>query len=544
MSPTPNTIRQGLPRVAGGEPWPPLDIEVVAEVSQPAVAEPMVTEPVASEPVTREAEVSEPAPVHSSRSVRQGLPRVVGGDPWPPSGTVAASAPSSQADEPSESPALTQAPAPAPAPAQVEPVAEPAVATKEDPVAVSTPAASNSDNPAARQGLPRTAGGEPWPPSSFVAAPTVLKPTVAEPVVADTPPVQKANQAATPASAPKPEPTAAATRTPTAEKLAAATTPAPPKPKPDTAKEEPKRLGPLSPKQWVLAGIVGAFAALGLATTVVLIARGITSIDSVAAFIQRYPGEYHLPKSAPVGVPAWLAWNHFFNFFLMVLIIRSGMLVRHQKKPPAYWTSKRSPKVSINLWLHQSLDLLWIINGLVFVVVLFATGHWMRIVPTSWEVFPNALSAALQYLSLDWPTENGWVNYNSLQQIAYFVTVFIAAPLAVISGFRLSAFWPKNPALNKRYPIEVARALHFPTMLYFVLFIIVHVILVFSTGALRNLNHMYAAQGSTDPTQYADNWIGLLYFALSLLVIAGAWVACRPMVLSSIAGVFGKVSSR
>ena len=64
-------------------------------------------------------------------------------------------------------------------------------------------------------------------------------------------------------------------------------------------------------------------------------------------------------------------------------------------------------------------------------MVLFVTGQWMRIVPTSWDVFPNAVSAALQYVSLDWPTENGWVNYNALQLLAYFTTVFIAAPLAI-----------------------------------------------------------------------------------------------------------------
>ena len=73
-----------------------------------------------------------------------------------------------------------------------------------------------------------------------------------------------------------------------------------------------------------------------------------------------------------------------------------------------------------------------------FFVLLFVTGQWMRIVPTSWDVFPNALSAALQYVSLDWPTENGWVNYNSLQLLAYFVTVFIAAPLAIVTGMRMS----------------------------------------------------------------------------------------------------------
>ncbi|WP_218157734.1 hypothetical protein [Saccharopolyspora shandongensis] len=28
-----------------------------------------------------------------------------------------------------------------------------------------------------------------------------------------------------------------------------------------------------------------------------------------------------------------------------------------------------------------------------------------------------------------WPTENGWVHYNALQQLAYFTTVFVAAAL-------------------------------------------------------------------------------------------------------------------
>ncbi len=111
-------------------------------------------------------------------------------------------------------------------------------------------------------------------------------------------------------------------------------------------------------------------------------------------------------------------------------------------------------------------------------------------VPTSWEVFPNALSAALQYLSLDWPTENGWVNYNSLQVLAYFTTIFLAAPLAAATGFRMSGAWPsKAEKLSRAYPIEVARAIHLPVMFYFVAFIVVHVALVFSTGALRNLNH-------------------------------------------------------
>ena len=113
-----------------------------------------------------------------------------------------------------------------------------------------------------------------------------------------------------------------------------------------------------------------------------------------------------------------------------------------------------------------------------------------------------------------------------------------AVPLAIITGVRMSGIWPKNAkALNRAYPVEWARTVHFPVMLYFVAFIIVHVILVFATGALRNLNHMYAA---TD----AENWVGFWLFVLSMIVIAAAWVAARPLVLAPIARLFGTVSSR
>jgi thiosulfate reductase cytochrome b subunit len=292
-------------------------------------------------------------------------------------------------------------------------------------------------------------------------------------------------------------------------------------------------------KQWVGASVVGILAIIGAATIVVQLTRWFIGLDFMQEFMATYPGETHLPEGAPVGLPAWLGWQHFFNVFLIVLIIRSGLQVRTERRPPATWTPRWAKggqgRISLTLWFHQSLDLLWFANGLVFVVLLFATGQWMRVVPTSWEVIPNAISALLQYLSLDWPLENGWVNYNSLQVLAYFATIFIAAPLAAITGVRMSGLWPKNATtLNRIYPVEWARAVHFPVMLYFVAFIVVHVTLVLLTGALRNLNHIYAAQD-------ADGWLGFWLFVASLVVIAGAWIAARPTVLAPIAGLFGKV---
>ncbi|WP_253951372.1 cytochrome b/b6 domain-containing protein [Paenarthrobacter sp. CM16] len=305
---------------------------------------------------------------------------------------------------------------------------------------------------------------------------------------------------------------------------------------------EPGRFGAYTRKQQLGFAVIGAFALLGAATVVVAAAQWFRHLPFMLDFLIAYPGEYHLPENATPGFPAWVQWQHFFNVFLMVLIIRTGLQVRSEKRPGAFWTPKWSKKgkgkISLALWFHQSLDVLWLINGVVFFVLLFATGHWIRIVPTSWEVFPNALSALLQYISLNWPAENGWVNYNSLQQLMYFLTVFLAAPLAAITGVRMSELWPKDTkTLNKAYPIEWARAVHFPVMLYFTVFIVVHVALVFATGALRNLNHMYAG---TDVV----NWAGFWIFFVSLLIIVGGWIAARPLVLAPIAKLSGKVTGR
>ena len=316
-----------------------------------------------------------------------------------------------------------------------------------------------------------------------------------------------------------------------AERLAQASVP---------AQAEPKRYGPFTRLQWAGAVIVGGLGLLLAAAFVVLAVRWLVSLEFMRDFLASYPGQYALPADAPVGIPAWLGWQHFFNAFLIVLIIRSGLRVHSEKRPSAFWSPRmnKKRKISLTLWFHQSLDILWLVNGVAYVVLLFATAQWMRIIPTSWEVFPNALSAGIQYVSLNWPTENGWVNYNSLQQLAYFTTVFVAAPLAAITGVRMSGVWPKNAeTLSRIYPVEWARRLHYPVMVYFVAFIIVHVALVFATNALRNLNHMYGGQD-------AFNLTGFCIFVASMAVIAAGWVAARPLVLAPIARLFGTVSAR
>lgn len=471
--------------------------------------------------------------VTTMQRLRRGLPRTPQGEPWPPA----------------DSPLVDQSPVPeATAPSHVSgpaPNSEPVPMPVSSPAQVGTPAEL-------RRGLPRTPGGEPWPPE-YVA--TQVEPIVAEPqpVTAPTGPTRsvtlRRGLPRTPGGEAWPEVTEIAVAAPATDVVEVATPVEAPQPAPavEKPKAEAKRYGPFTLVQWIGGGVVAVLGIIVVAAAVVLGARWFLGTDTGSSFVETYPGAAPMPESAPVGVPGWLAWSHFFNLFLMVLIIRSGLQIRNERRPTAYWASRRGAgrKISLTVWFHQSLDLLWITNGIVFFILLFATGQWMRVVPTSWEVLPNSLSAGLHYLSLDWPAENGWVHYNGLQQLAYFATIFIAAPLAMATGFRMSGLWSAEwEKLSRIYPVEVARKLHFPVMLYFVFFIVTHVLLVFATGALRNLNHMFAAQGSTDPAVYADNWTGFWLFVLGMVLLAGAWIAARPMILAPVAKLFGTVSAR
>ncbi|GGK95767.1 hypothetical protein GCM10007382_15010 [Salinibacterium xinjiangense] len=293
---------------------------------------------------------------------------------------------------------------------------------------------------------------------------------------------------------------------------------------------------------WKLAWIIPA--GLVVVVLVVLAAQGIRSLPAVQSFLIDYPGESELPAGSPVGLPAWLGWQHFLNSFFLLFIIRTGWEIRKGKRPAAFWTRNntglirtKNPPVRIGLptWFHLTVDSLWVLNGVVFYILLFATGQWVRVIPVSWDVIPNALSAALQYASLDWPTGNGWINYNALQLLAYFATTFIAAPLALATGIRLApGFSATFRSMDRVLPLSVARAIHWPVMIYFVAFIIVHVTLVLTTGALRNLNHMYAARDD-------EGWLGFAFFAGSVVLMVIGWFAARPSLLAPLAALTGKV---
>lgn len=294
-----------------------------------------------------------------------------------------------------------------------------------------------------------------------------------------------------------------------------------------------------------------AFLVIGIA-----VAQGLRAIPAVEGFIAAYPG--HVSQAVYSGYPGWLRWVHFFNLFFIMFIIRAGIQIladhprlywnrnctpgtewfrfQHDVPLDRMWTAKDDSvtipgwlgipgvrhSVGLARWWHFSFDLLWLMNGVAFYVLLFTTDQWKRLVPLSWNVFPNAVSTAIQYLSLTFPANQGWIYFNGMQQIAYFITVFIAAPLAVVTGLM------QAPAVSNRagwfgrtLHRQAARSIHFLVLCWFVLFIVAHVSMIFITGLFRNLNHMFWGINSNLP-------LGFGVFCGAMVLVIVTWLLASP----------------
>ncbi len=311
---------------------------------------------------------------------------------------------------------------------------------------------------------------------------------------------------------------------------------------------------------------------IGLAGLIVAVATAqhLRSYDWMQTFLANYPGtSATYAPAVDSGFPAWLRWQHLFNIVFMMFIIRAGLqiLADHPRlylnsgsTPGTEWFRMRHPvprdrmdpddaarvwtakddavalpkwlgipgfrhSIGLARWWHFSFDLFWLINGAVFYVLLFATGQWGRIVPRSWDVFPNALSTAIQYASLDFPTNEGFTNYNGMQIIAYFVTVFVAAPLAFVTGLLqapsiAARFGFGRGALNR----QVARSVHFAILLWMVFFIVAHTVMVFVTGFVGNLNHIVLGTNT-------DSYWALVIYLVAMAGIVALWMMASPLTI-------------
>ncbi len=301
----------------------------------------------------------------------------------------------------------------------------------------------------------------------------------------------------------------------------------------------------------ILVGIALVVLAILVAAWIEVAVAGMPQVPPVPQLNPSNP-------AAPHGFPLWVRYCHFFNFFFVMMLIRSGLsiLVDHPRlyfndgctpgsewirftpiKVPhdRLWTAKDdaryiSPLVATPGYRHTiGIARVWhfinvhgfIITGILFIIMLFDTEQWRRIVPTSSLVLLQAWNIFVHYATLQLPAEpNGFYGYNALQQIAYFTVVFVFGPLAIATGIAMS------PAVVNRFPWyarifggrQSARSIHFLTMLSFFAFLVVHFALVAMTGFARNMNHIVMGTDDLSNTSMVWGFVGIGVAILSWFV--------------------------
>lgn len=260
-----------------------------------------------------------------------------------------------------------------------------------------------------------------------------------------------------------------------------------------------------------------------------------------------------------LGFPLWVRLTHYFNIVFLSLLVRSGIEILGAH-PMLYWnddctpgsewvrfTRKRMPagelwtaedekqpytpvaalpgrdNLGLGRYWHFAAVTGWILTGAVYVVLLFASPQWHRLVPTSWNVFPQAWNALLSYVQLESPPLGH--PFNALQQLTYFAVVFLLSPLQIVTGIAMS------PAIAGRWTWlpkllggrQAARSLHFLGLVAFLGFTVHHVALVVGHGFVEGMAAIVlGVVADPTPAQKAVA-LAIAILGLAAIVAVHAW---------------------
>ena len=148
--------------------------------------------------------------------------------------------------------------------------------------------------------------------------------------------------------------------------------------------------------------------------------------------------------------------------------------------------------------LHFQTAWVLVLTGLMYVIFSLVTEHFRtNLLPGKADLtWRNCSGVIAHHLRLERPNEADASSYNVLQRITYLGVIFILFPLVIWTGLALS------PAFDSAFPATVnllggrqsARTLHFFITLALVLFLLVHVVLVWRAGFINRIRTMITGQ--------------------------------------------------
>ena len=150
--------------------------------------------------------------------------------------------------------------------------------------------------------------------------------------------------------------------------------------------------------------------------------------------------------------------------------------------------------------LHFQTAWVLVLTGLLYVIFSLATEHFREhLLPgkadLSWRTCAGVIAHHLRW---ERPSEADASSYNVLQRITYLFVIFVLFPMVIWTGLALS------PAFDSAFPATVnllggrqsARTLHFFISVALVLFLVVHVVLVWRAGFINRMRAMITGYAS------------------------------------------------
>ena len=151
-------------------------------------------------------------------------------------------------------------------------------------------------------------------------------------------------------------------------------------------------------------------------------------------------------------------------------------------------------------YLHFQSAWLVVITGLLYVGFGLWNGHFRRnLLPAPSDRSPRALGRSIvEHLRFKRPSEEEAWSYNVMQRLAYLFVIFVLFPMVIWTGLAMS------PAIASVVPSAVtilggqqsARTLHFFVSGILVLFLLVHIFMVWLAGFRNRMRAMITGRAT------------------------------------------------